>query len=254
MNNRRVVFLLGGLIACCGDGAFAASAVRMLGTNATPSNNIVAPKSQNSVQLNSSVRRSTLPLRANPNVSGTKIVTPTASVGTLGNTMPNRLSILGKNLKNIKNAVSTGGTPSGGTSGGTVNPDALNDLSARMDALQHRVDGMPTVADLTQFYTRAEVDELIDETYTVDEIDAKLLNVQSHLSDIDTEIQNISTASGAAAVTEIQNTVAEQGGQIEQLQFDTKTIYDAVADERVPVTIVDTFNENEFFSTIGGKN
>ncbi|MBO4672693.1 MAG: hypothetical protein J5608_03515 [Alphaproteobacteria bacterium] len=252
MNNRRVVFLLGGLIACCGDGAFAASSVRMLGTNATPSNNIVAQNPQNSVQLNS-VRRSTLPLRANPNVSGTKTVTPTAVNSNMINTMPNRLSILGKNLKNIKNTVSTGGT-SGGNSGSAVNTDTLNELSNRMDALQHRIDGMPTVADLSQFYTRAEVDELVDDTYTVDEIDAKLLNVQSHLSDIDTEIQNISTASGAAAVQEMQNTVTQQGGQIEQLQFDTKTIYDAVADERVPVTIVDTFNVDEFFGTSGIKN
>lgn len=251
MYNRKVIFLLGGFISCWVSGAYAASSVRKFNTNTlTPSSNFSASVSNPGTIGSGSIsaaRKSTIPLR-NKMVTPTKTGTGTAvSTTTTATTTPNRLSIIGKNLKGIKNVVSTSGSAISESTAA-----AISELNQRLDAMQRELNSMATVGDLANYYTKAEVDDFIDNEYNMDEIDDKILNIQTHLADLDASVQNLNVVAQPETISNLQTTVATQESQISQLQGDSTTIYDAATNSRVTVSVVDTFDDSIFNVKNGG--
>lgn len=251
MYNRKVIFLLGGFISCWVSGAYAASSVRKFNTNTlTPSSSFTTSTTNSGTIGSGSIsaaRKSTIPLR-------NKMVTPTKAgpgttlgTTTTATTTPNRLSIIGKNLKGIKNVVSTSGSVISESTAA-----AISELNQRLDAMQRELNSMATVGDLANYYTKAEVDDFIDNEYNMDEIDDKILNIQTHLADLDASVQNLNVVAQPETISNLQTAVATQEGQISQLQGDSTTIYDAATNSRVTVSVVDVFDDSIFNSKNGG--
>jgi len=233
MMKIRTSILLGILFASLNSGAFAISSVRMLGPSVSTDNDGTKPLTK-SISVNGIKRTSVPALTLKPGQSVTNVSN--------GISTTNRLSMKPVKVK-VKQAatpaiIPNDNTPSGNTPGGNTEPINAG-IMEQLDILAEKIDNKVDIADLANYYTKPEID---DNYYTANEIDEKL-------ADINTQIAEINEVASVETIQNLTNQITEHTNQIQNLQtidVDTKTVYDADKDERVSVSIADNFSPSIF--------
>ena len=259
MYSKNAGFLLGVLCVSLTTVAWGAPVVRVLGQN-TQKNNVVGTTSVSSIQnpVGSSqiiqTRAATLNKLKTVNIPGNN-----KSLGISGlddTSLTNRLSMKPVKIK-VKSKPATqptsspsgntpsGDTPSGGGSSSGTTPDPISaGVMEQLDILADKIDTKADIADLSNYYTKDEIDE---NYYTSAQVDEKLLEIDNDLSEIHTTIQNINTNVSVENIQNLTNQVNQQANQIQDLQnleLNNDTVYDSNTQQRVKVSIIDDFDKS----------
>lgn len=259
MYSKNAGFLLGVLCVSLTTVAWGAPVVRVLGQN-TQKNNVASTTGAFSIQnpVGSSqiiqTRAATLNKLKTVNIPGNN-----KSLGISGlddTSLTNRLSMKPVKIK-VKSKPATqptsspsgntpsGDTPSGGGSSSGTTPDPISaGVMEQLDILADKIDTKADIADLSNYYTKDEIDE---NYYTSAQVDEKLLEIDNDLSEIHTTIQNINTNVSVENIQNLTNQVNQQANQIQDLQnleLNNDTVYDSNTQQRVKVSIVDDFDKS----------
>ena len=266
MRSKSMRFLLVFVFALLSTGAFAVSSVRRLGVNNADASSTVTSPIRNVANI-STTKRATLPLKT-IKTSGT-----TTSNNDVTDSSGNRLSVIKK--LNINTPVAT--TWGQGTSGNglisdiskqaaaqgnasNANAAAVSEILTKLDELEERLEGI----DLSNYYTKPEIDEQELQFYTTGQVDIKIDEINDALADklsneyytaeaLDNKLTEIQHSLDDISVNTSAETVAQHTVQIQQLQNQYNTIvgsYVTIRDEGGQslhdVSVVDSFDEQTF--------
>ena len=144
--------------------------------------------------------------------------------------------------KQLANVTPTSGGSAGGSSGssGAANA-AISDMMNRMDMLQEQISSIQdNISDLSNYYTKQEVDALSDNYYTSEQINEKLAAIQEG-------INNIVINTSAETIQQHTNQIQELQNQYNTIQGANVTIHDPVTGQPMnDVSVIDDFDEENF--------